>query len=140
MKIKFFNIKKNQSTMSNSNINIGPQQQATRRYVGIATVIVTVILSGFAIINDWDLLLTGVLLFLLYLTGVLSLLEDKYEVCAVNAMRNMESMTGRLSFGQEKMPKESSGIVRRIAFKEIWQSVLISGVATAVVLVLIGII
>ena len=51
-------------------------------------------------------------------------------------MRNMESMTGRFSLGQEKMTKEKSVIVRKIAVKEVWQSVLISGVTTAVVLVL----
>lgn len=126
--------------MSNSRINISQQQQTTRRYFGIVTVIITVILSGLAIINDWDLLLAGVIIFLLYLTGVLLLLEDRYEVCAVNAMRNMESMTGRLSLGQEKIGEEKSGIIRKIAFKEVWQSVVISGVATAIVLVLIGII
>ena len=92
--------------MSNSRINISQQQQTTRRYFGIVTVIITVILSSLAIINDWDLLLAGVIIFLLYLTGVLMLLEDRYEVCAVNAMRNMESMTGRLSLGQEKIGED----------------------------------
>ena len=126
--------------MNNSSVNIGSQQQITRRYFGILTVIVTILLSGLAIVNDWDLLLSGVIIFLLYLTGILLLLEDKYEVCAVNAMRNMESMTGRFSFGQEKMNEEQSVRVRKIAFKEVWQSVVLSGVATASVLVLIGIV
>ncbi len=117
-------------------INIEQQQRFTRRFLGIIFLILAFLWSGIAILSDWDLILRSSV-FVFYALGFLLVIEAKNAVCVGNAILNRHGKTGWIGIvGQETIKdKLRSGMIRRIAVKEVLQAIIISVLATGIVLI-----